>query len=217
MVRPMAVGNERRTMKKILLATAVIVLVLVAGALYVMMSGPDLSAYEKYREPALISMSTQKVLVVEATGAPAQAAERAMPFLFKIYYSLADAPRGHSMPAPRARWPMQIHVPQEQWIGRFALPIPESVTALPTVSNPGGPQPKIDRWEYGEVAQILHIGPYDKETPTIEKLTQFIKDHGYAITGEHEEEYLRGPTMFGKGNPDRYYTLIRYPVKKTVN
>ena len=204
-------------MKKILLAIAVVVLVLVAGALYVMMSGPDLSAYEKYREPALIAMPEQKVLVVEATGTPEQIASKALPALFKTYFGLADTPRGRSTPAPRARWPMQIHVPQEQWVGRFALPIPDTVTALPTATKPVEPPVRIDRWEYGQVAQILHVGAYDQETPTIAKLTRFVKTQGYAIAGELEEEYLRGPTMFGKGNPDKYYTLIRYQVKKAAN
>jgi len=203
-------------MKKLLLGIAVVLLVLVGGAIYVMMSGPDLSAYEKFRQPALLTMPAQKVLVAEATGTPEQIAGQTLPVLFKTYYSLPNVPRGRSMPAPRARWPMQIHTPQDQWVGRFAMPIPASVTALPPATAPAGVQPKIDTWEYGEVAQILHVGPYDKEAPTIETLTAFIKAQGYAIAGEHEEVYLRGPTMFGKGNPEKYYTLIRYQVKKTA-
>jgi len=204
-------------MKRLLLAIAVVLAVLAGGVLYLMTRGPDLKPYEKFLEPAVITMPAQTVVVVEATGTPEHVATQAMPVLFKAYYSLADVKRGRGAPAPRARWPMQIHTPQEQWIGRFALPIPDTVAALPSPTKPAGLQPKIDRWQYGEVAQILHIGPYDRETPTIEKLTAFINDHGYAIAGEHEEEYLRGPTVFGKGDPEKYYTLIRYPVKKTTN
>jgi effector-binding domain-containing protein len=64
------------------------------------------------------------------------------------------------------------------------------------------------------VAEILHIGPYDREEPDIARLTGFIKDNGYSIIGDHEEEYLKGPGMFSKGNPEKYYTIIRYRVKK---
>ncbi|MEW6104621.1 MAG: GyrI-like domain-containing protein [bacterium] len=73
---------------------------------------------------------------------------------------------------------------------------------------------EIKEWEYGDVAEILHIGPYSEETPTIEKLHNFIKENGYKVIGEHEEEYLKGPGMFGKGNPKKYYTIIRLRVAK---
>ncbi|MDP2984459.1 MAG: GyrI-like domain-containing protein [Candidatus Latescibacter sp.] len=64
------------------------------------------------------------------------------------------------------------------------------------------------------MAEILHIGPYDREEPAITRLTAFIKDKGYSIVGDHEEEYLKGPGMFSKGNPEKYYTIIRYRVEK---
>ena len=69
-------------------------------------------------------------------------------------------------------------------------------------------------WEYGEVAQILHVGGYDEETADTEALKEFIRSQGYEITGLHEEEYLKGPGFLFAGNPDKYLTLIRYPVKK---
>ncbi|NUM64306.1 GyrI-like domain-containing protein [candidate division KSB1 bacterium] len=70
-------------------------------------------------------------------------------------------------------------------------------------------------WEYGEVAEILHMGPYDKEQPTVARLMEFIKTQGYEVAGEHEEEYLKGPTMFSRGDPEKYATIIRYRVRKT--
>jgi hypothetical protein len=54
-----------------------------------------------------------------------------------------------------------------------------------------------------------HIGPYAKEMPAVEKLMQFIKDSGYKVIGYHKEEYLKGPGMFFKGNPGKYYMIIR--------
>jgi len=69
---------------------------------------------------------------------------------------------------------------------------------------------KIETWQYGTVAQILHIGPYKDEGPTVERLHHFIKDSGYEIAGTHEEEYLASP----KAKVQK--TLIRYPVKNIV-
>ena len=68
-------------------------------------------------------------------------------------------------------------------------------------------------WEYGQVAEILHVGPYSEEEPTIRKLLDFIKNSGYATTGEHEEEYLKGPGTFSMGNPAKYLTIVRYRLK----
>jgi hypothetical protein len=94
------------------------------------------------------------------------------------------------------------------------MPVPENVAELPEYEAEPGLTIELTTWEYGEVAEILHIGPYDKEEPTIEKLHTFIEENGYKIVGLHEEEYLKGPGMFFKGNPEKYYTIIRYQVKK---
>ncbi|MEI6846186.1 MAG: MerR family transcriptional regulator, partial [Candidatus Firestonebacteria bacterium] len=61
----------------------------------------------------------------------------------------------------------------------------------------------------------LHLGAYSEEVPNIEKLKNFIKAGGYKITGDHEEDYLKGPGMFGPGNPKKYLTLISYQVEKS--
>ena len=188
---------------------------LVAG--YAFFAGPDLSSYERFREPALLSMPSQKVLLVEATGVPAKASEQAFGALMSTYFKLPEVPRGPGMPAPRARWPKDLDTPPEQWLGLFAMPVPDSVTTVPSGDSPNQPQPRLATWEYGQVAQILHVGPYGNEAPTVERLRAFIRAQGLEISGHHEEEYLRGPGMFGKGDPERYYTLIRYPVRKAGN
>lgn len=74
---------------------------------------------------------------------------------------------------------------------------------------------KLTTWSYGPTAEILHLGPYAGETATIARLKAFITNQGYRIVGMHEEEYLKGPGLFGKGNPLKYQTLIRYRVQKT--
>ncbi|MBN1596352.1 GyrI-like domain-containing protein, partial [candidate division FCPU426 bacterium] len=97
--------------------------------------------------------------------------------------------------------------------GAVAIPVPAGTASLPDFKAGGKMPARLATWSYGEVAEILHIGPYDKELPAIDKLEQFIKDQGYMIVGEHEEEYLRGPGMpFSK--PEKYYTIIRFRVKK---
>ena len=97
-------------------------------------------------------------------------------------------------------------MPKDQWTGHWGLPIPDGTTELP--AKVPEPKVRIERWEYGTVAEILHLGPYSEEGPTIERLHKFIEESGYEIAGVHEEEYLTRP------DAKVPKTLIRYPVRK---
>lgn len=193
-------------------AAALIVVVLVAA--YFLTRGPDLSAYEKFRDPAMLTMGAERMLVVERKGAPDKVAGEAFGTLFKAYFKLDHVPKGPRMPAPRARWNGVLDTPADQWVGLYGLPVPQEAAGLLSPESGNVSSARFETWEYGEIAQILHVGRYDKETPTIQRLVSFIKDRGYMIIGAHEEEYLRGPGTFGRGDPNGYYTLIRYRVAK---
>ncbi|MHB9037232.1 MAG: GyrI-like domain-containing protein [Armatimonadota bacterium] len=104
----------------------------------------------------------------------------------------------------RARWPDAHLLPKDQWTAHWAIPIPDDTETLPQ-KEPNF-EVKIDVWQYGTVAQILHLGPYSEEGPTIEKLHQFIEESGYRIAGDHEEEYLTSP----KAKVQK--TIIRYAI-----
>ena len=199
--------------RKSIVIVLIVAVLLIAAFILFPRKRPDLSQYEKFREPAFITLPSQKMIVVEATGTPESVSRDAIRLLFKLYFNLDDVPKGLHLPAPRARWPNSLDTPKAQWTGRFALPVPDHVSALPQFASKAKLGTKLETWTYGDTAQILHVGPYDKETPNIERLRAFITAQGYEIADEHEEEYLRGPTMFGKGNPEKYYTLIRYVVR----
>jgi len=203
----------RAMRRKLLWGTLGAVFVALVGGAVVIVRDPDLSAYEPFREPKLLTLPDQRVLVVESTGVPAEAAGKAFAALFGLYFKLPGVSRW-SMPAPRARWPQIGSGEPVNWLGRFALPVPETLADVPSSALEGGLTLKLDTWHYGEVAQILHVGPYDQETPTIQRLQAFIAAQGYQVAGEHEEEYVYGPGMFCKGDPASYYTLIRYPIAK---
>lgn len=200
-------------MKKILIIAAGILLV-AAGVTVFLGRGHDLSQFEYLRNPQTRFMENQKVIVVEAKGDPEVVGGKAFSLLFRTYYKIKGAPKGPKQPAPRARWPVELETKKIEWEGLYAMPVPLKTTELPIVKTEPGLTVRLDTWEYGQVAEILHIGPYDREKPTISRLIAFIKDNGYTIIGDHEEEYLKGPGMFSKGNPEKYYTIIRYRVKK---
>lgn len=195
--------------------TVVCVVVLCLAGVFMMPYGPSLAQFEHLLEPRTTTLPDVRVLVVEAKGDPTKVGGEAFGVLFKTYFKLKGVPKGPKQPAPRARWPLSPDTAKEQWIGRYAMPVPESVGSLPSeAASTSGLRARLTTWEYGQVAEILHVGPYEREEPTIGKLMGFIKDNGYEIVGEHEEEYLKGPGMFGRGNPEKYLTIIRYRVRK---
>jgi hypothetical protein len=175
---------------------------------------PIPQALEQLRDPRISERQAEKVLVVEARGDPRSVGASAFGLLFQLYYRIPETPKGPQQPAPRARWPIDFDEPRTEWVGFYALPVPNGVTAVPEHQTPPGLRVALTVWEYGEVVEILHIGPYDREEPTMERLRAYAESTGYALVGEHEEEYIRGPTMTGPGIPDEYITVLRYRVRR---
>jgi hypothetical protein len=62
----------------------------------------------------------------------------------------------------------------------------------------------------GLSAQIMHIGPYAEEGPTIERLHTFIEEGGYLRSGKHHEIYLND---FRRTAPEKLRTVIRQPMQ----
>ena len=76
---------------------------------------------------------------------------------------------------------------------------------------------KVEFFSYDEglCVQCMHIGSYNDEPETIQRMNDFAQKCGYSIdlTGEryHHEIYLSDPR---KANSDKLKTVIRQPVKK---
>ena len=70
---------------------------------------------------------------------------------------------------------------------------------------------RFETYHEGPAAQIMHIGPFADEGPTIEKVHQFIKDSGWHLSGKHHEIYL---SDIRRAAPEKLKTIIRQPIKK---
>jgi len=208
----------------------VVVILIVAGALVLIALAaflllgkkPDLSSYLPLKEPRIIRRPSELVLEARASGDSATAVKEAFSVLMKAYYSLKGVPKGGpAMKAPKARYAFAIDLSMptadrfkaiegQPWSVAAAITVPEG-TVLPESAAKSGA--RLVRWEYGDVAEILHLGSYDSETSTIERLEAYIKSQGYSTAWDHEEEYLRGPGV-GFVDPKDYWTIVRYRVKK---
>ena len=163
------------------------------------------------KEPQILEMPPQKMAVVYGKGTPDKVFSELMPALYGSVYTLKFDLKKKGLPTfkvsgLRARYPDAHLLPVEQWTHIIGLPIPEDTTSLP--QKVPGVEVKLETWQYGTVAQILHLGSYDQEQPTIERLHKFIEENGYEIAGAHEEEYLTTP------DAKVPKTIIRYVVKK---
>ena len=70
---------------------------------------------------------------------------------------------------------------------------------------------RFEKYSEGLSAQIMYIGPYSDEGPTIIKVHDFVKEKGYELKGKHHEIYLGDPR---RTKPEKLKTIIRQPIAK---
>ena len=162
-------------------------------------------------DPQILEMPAQKMAVIHAKGAPDKVFSDFLPALYGSVYTLKFDLKKKGLPTfkvsgLRARYPDVNLTPMENWTHVIGLPVPEDTSSLP--QKVADVEVKLETWQYGTIAQILHLGAYDQEGPNIERLMKFIEESGYQIAGDHEEEYLTMP------DAKVSKTIIRYVVKK---
>ena len=161
------------------------------------------------REPHLVERPAQTMAVIYTQGEPRSSADRALPALYSAVYHLRSVlkqqGRAFKIDHLRARWPDAHLVPRERWTAIWGLPIPADVEEI--IARKAGFPVLREVWEYGLVAETMHVGPYATEGESVRALHAFIAEQGYEVAGPHEEEYVttrRARTQ---------KTLIRYAVR----
>lgn len=194
-------------------------------------------------KPALIQVPTMNFIMIDGKGDPnveggeyQQALGLLYPLIFTIKMSKmsGETPTGYFdyvLPPLEGFWwsddgkPIDFSSFQKEhfcWTSFFRQP--EYVTpevfawACDSVQKKKGLDPSKARlvsFEEGLCAQVLHVGAYDDEPPTIEMLKRFIEEQGYVIDlseeRRHHELYL---TDARRTKPEKNKTVIRYPIRK---
>ena len=106
-------------------------------------------------------------------------------------------------------WDWTMMIAQPDWItGEL---VEEALAAV--VQRKGLPALELMRFERfaeGRSVQILHIGPYDDEGPTLQRLhEEFLPANGLLPRGRHHEIYLSDPR---RTEPAKLKTILRQPV-----
>ena len=182
--------------------------------------------------PALVEVPERPFLMIDGKGTPGEAPEyiAAVEALYPLAYGIRAAIKkktgdgytvlpleglwwADDMTAYRAnrkdewKWTLMIGLPDVATAEMAARVFPE-VTAQKRLT--AGDQVRFELFEEGRCAQVMHIGPYSAEEPTIDLLHQFIAEQGLQLRGLHHEIYLGDPR---KADPLKLKTIIRQPVE----
>ncbi len=112
----------------------------------------------------------------------------------------------------RDKWKWTMMIMQPEWITQEMIneAIKITVEKKPELKNKIS-KLRLESYKEGKAAQIMHIGPYSEEGPTVEKVHKFIESKGGTFDGhnqKHHEIYLSDPR---KAKPETMKTVIRQP------
>lgn len=107
----------------------------------------------------------------------------------------------------KSRWKWTMMIMQPDVVG------PDLIEAAMTdvrrkTSLPALDKLRFEKFTEGLCAQVLHVGPFSDEGPTIEKLHAFIRERS-SLAGKHHEIYL---SDMRRVDPSRCKTIIRQPM-----
>ena len=189
------------------------------------------SLYNPPEEIVLVNIPGMNFLMIDGAGNPntAQEYKDAIEALYAVSYALKFIVKKEKaidyvvMPLEGLWWTDEMDKfsmeNKDIWKWTAMIMQPEYVTeelfnkAVEQVqikkSLPSLSKIKLKSFNEGLSAQLMYIGPYSAEGPTIEKLHNFIEENGYELRGKHHEIYLSDPR---RSAPEKLKTVIRQPV-----
>ena len=108
-------------------------------------------------------------------------------------------------------WQWTMMIMQPEWVTQEMFE--NALDQVKKTKNPTAlSKLRLERYHEGLAVQIMHIGSYDNEGPTLGRMHhEFIPGHGYEMNGKHHEIYLSDPR---KVAPEKLKTVLRQPVKQ---
>lgn len=112
----------------------------------------------------------------------------------------------------KSTWDWTMMIMQPEWITQET--VAQAVTLVDKQKGlPALPKLRLESYHEGLSVQIMHIGSYDEEAPTIAQMHQEMTDLGYAPRGKHHEIYLSDPRRVAA---EKLKTVLRQPVTSTA-
>lgn len=191
--------------------------------------------------PSIVTVPSMNYLAVRGQGDPNEeggAYQRAIGLLYGVAYTIKMSKKGdhrikgyfdYVVPPLEGFWRQEgvlgidyAHKETFQWISVIRLP--DFVTradfdwAIREATNKKKTDfSKVKFWTYEEglCVQCMHIGPYDDEPATVERMHRCMEEQGYTLDINdrrlHHEIYLSDAR---KTAPEKLKTVIRHPIKR---
>lgn len=189
------------------------------------------SYYTAKTKPELIEIKEAQYISIEGSGAPAgeeftAKVEALYPLAFGIKNLSKKTGSDFGVPKLEGLWWVDfekpfLEVPRDEWQWRLLIRLPEFVTldVIEQAKSEVLKKKKIElvkditfyKMTEGLCVQVMHIGPYSAEEPTIEGMIEFANDNNLVSNGLHHEIYLSDPR---KTAPEKMKTILRQPVTK---
>lgn len=199
--------------------------------------------YLPKNKPEIVTVPSANYIAVRGQGNPNEeggAYQRALSVLYAVAYTIKMSYKGthkidgffeYVVPPLEGFW-WQDNIEgvdysdksSFNWISVLRLPDFVQKTDFDWAVQEATQKKKIDcsTAEYltvneGLCVQIMHIGTYDDEPASVEKMDRYLLENGYCndITKNrlHHEIYLSDPR---KTEPEKWKTIIRHPIKKLL-
>ena len=186
------------------------------------------------KEPALVEVPEMQFLMIDGKGDPNNSEEfqSAAEALYGIAYTIkfsakksGTARPDYVVPPLEGQWWMKGGKrfdlkSRDDWRWTLMIRQPDFVTekdfsaavSLAMVKKPSPALRKLrfERLTEGRCVQIMHIGPYAAEVPTVERMHAYAREQGLSLHGKHHEIYLGDPRRTA---PERLKTVLRHPVR----
>jgi len=188
------------------------------------------------KHPAIVAVPELAFLMLDGRGDPAtsEAYQDALQALYGVAYTMKfalkkeDPERDFKVAPLEGLWWGDSEAPsldalqndRDAWNWTMMIAVPEAVTAAEVAAAaeaaarrrplPAAGRVRLERFAEGLAAQIMHVGPYAEEAPTIARLHAFVAEQGYVLHGRHHEIYLGDPRRTA---PERLKTVVRHPIR----
>lgn len=196
--------------------------------------------YQPKQEPALVTLPPMNYIAVRGKGDPNEAGgdyQKAISVLYAVAYTLKMSPRNgrdipgffeYVVPPLEGFWQQEgvegVNYADKagfSWLSVLRLPDFVGREDFAWAVETAAKKKKLDcsgaeflTLEEGLCVQMLHVGSYDSEPESVEKMDRFLAENGYendfSEMRMHHEIYLSDPNRVA---PEKRKTVIRHPVR----
>lgn len=189
--------------------------------------------YRATARPRIVTVGRARYLAIDGKGTPASAAfQRAIGALYGMAYTIKMTRKfsgrqdyvvgkleavyrakskaftpGQPLPKDLA-WTLMIRTPDLVERGELS----EAVAALESKGKgEGAGEVRLETLDEGQCVQVLHVGPYEDEAPSVAAMLAHAEAEGLRVVGPHHEIYLSDPRRTA---PEKLKTILRAPVSR---